>query len=218
VKRAIEIATLGCVIAGTAAAVILCVLLYDVDRLTVDSNFAVLSVATGAGHAVERAQATIAKVDGLADAARAALTNASATAIETRGLVRDARQELKSTMPLVNANLIHADLVLANMERASEHQDEVAKKTLAGLADIDKAAAQLQGTLASIQKVVDDPNLNSLASNLSATSRETARGTKAAADTLQDVRDQVHRYTHPRIATSIVDWALKIGRVLGSWF
>jgi hypothetical protein len=218
VKRALAITSVCCLLAGTAAAVIFCVLLYDVDRLVVDSNLAVLSVAVGAGHTMEEAQATIATVGGLADTARPALTAATRAVIEARGLVRDARKQLKSTMPLVNANLIHADLVLSNMERASEHQDEVAKTTLAGLADIDRAAVQLQSSLTSIQRVVDDPNAQTLVANLNVTSQETARATKAAADALQDVRDQVHKYTHPKIATSVADWALKIGRVLGSWF
>src|SRR5579864_4140016 len=126
VKRVLHIASLACLLTATAAAAIFCLLLYDADRLLVDSNNIALSLAVSAQRTLQDARATLSTVGGLAIAARSTFTSASAAATEARGLVRDARGQLKSTMPLVNANLIHADLVLSNMERASEHQDEVA--------------------------------------------------------------------------------------------
>src|SRR5260370_21861859 len=79
VKRALEITALCCLLAGTTAAAIFCVLLYDADRLVVDSNLAVLSVAVGAPPPTGPAHAPRAATPGIAHSARPTLTAAATT-------------------------------------------------------------------------------------------------------------------------------------------
>lgn len=134
----------------------------DADAQIVTANASAVLVQT---HKTE------VDVDGVILAARPKLLatlDASQKATEN---ARDLIAQIKrDTMPLVNANLIHSDLVLGNAERAAEHQDEASRKTLAVLDNLDSLTAHADA-------VVANPAIPRTLDNLD-------RGTQRGADAL----------------------------------
>lgn len=171
---------------------------------------------------------------------RALETQTAATLATTQTAVRD-------TSSMVNANLIHLDLILGRAERVSRSQEAywnmLALKTSLMLDHADKAIVDLNTnenaltvegliTLQEAQKSVvflnqtiqhtdatwNDPQIKQILANINGGTAHLAATSAHLEATAKDVREEVHKITHPRVVTRVATWTLRVIHAIGSWF
>jgi cytochrome c556 len=190
----------------------------------------------------------------LANRAYYVLDDVEKTSAQARETLAQAKETLvtvdksvSDTSRMVNANLIHADLILGRAERVSRRQeaywDMMALKSARLLDNANKVVVDLDAnqnaitteSVASLKELqrsivllgeaaqhtdqsINGPEIKQILGNVNAGTAQLAASAAHVEATTKDVQDQVHSITHPKIATKIATWTLRVVHAVGSWF
>jgi hypothetical protein len=156
-------------------------------------------------------------------------------------------KSVSDTSRMVNANLIHADLILGRAERVSRRQEAywdmmalksarlldnankvvvdldanqnaITTESVASLKELQRSVVLLGETAQHTDQTINGPEIKQILGNVNAGTAQLATSAAHVEATTKDVQDQVHSITHPKIATKIATWTLRIVHAVGSWF
>jgi hypothetical protein len=190
----------------------------------------------------------------LANRAYYVLDDISKAAQQARETLAQARETMvtvdksvSDTSRMVNANLIHADLILGRAERVSRRQEAywdmmalksarlldnankvvvdidanqnaISSESVASLKELQRSIVLLGETAQHTDQTINGPEIKQILGNVNAGTAQLATSAAHVEATTKDVQDQVHSITHPKIATKIASWTLRVVHALGSWF
>jgi hypothetical protein len=156
-------------------------------------------------------------------------------------------RSVSDTSRMVNANLIHADLILGRAERVSRRQEAywdmmalksarlldnankvvidldanqnaISAESVASLKELQRSIVLLGETAQHTDQTINGPEIKQILGNVNAGTAQLATSAAHVEATTKDVQDQVHKITHPKIITSIANWTLRVVHAVGSWF
>jgi hypothetical protein len=156
-------------------------------------------------------------------------------------------KSVSDTSRMVNANLIHADLILGRAERVSRRQEAywdmmalksarlldnankvvvdldanqnaITSESVASLKELQRSLVLLGETAQHTDQTINGPEIKQILGNVNAGTAQLATSAAHVEATTKDVQDQVHSITHPKIATKIATWTLRVVHAVGSWF
>jgi hypothetical protein len=156
-------------------------------------------------------------------------------------------RSVSDTSRMVNANLIHADLILGRAERVSRRQEAywdmmalksarlldnankvvvdldanqnaITAESVAALKELNHSIVLLGETAQHTDQTINGPEIKQILGNVNAGTAQLATSAAHVEATAKDVQDQVHKITHPKIITSIANWTLRVVHAVGSWF
>jgi hypothetical protein len=156
-------------------------------------------------------------------------------------------KSVSDTSRMVNANLIHADLILGRAERVSRRQEAywdmmalksarlldnankvvvdldanqnaISSESVASLKELQRSIVLLGETAQHTDQTINGPEIKQILGNVNAGTAQLATSAAHVEATTKDVQDQVHSITHPKIATKIATWTLRVVHAVGSWF
>lgn len=166
---------------------------------------------------------------------------------QTTATLNTTQTAVRDTSSMLNANLIHLDLILGRAERVSRSQEaywntlSTQTSALLGhadrvLVDLDKnqnvlaieGVKTLQETQRSVvflgqtiqhtDATLNGPEIKQILSNVNGGTASLAASSAHIEAATKDVQEEVHHITHPRVITKIATWTLRIVHALGSWF
>jgi hypothetical protein len=156
-------------------------------------------------------------------------------------------KSVSDTSRMVNANLIHADLILGRAERVSRRQEAywdmmalksarlldnankvvvdldtnqnaISSESVASLKELQRSIVLLGETAQHTDQTINGPEIKQILGNVNAGTARLATSAAHVEATTKDVQEQVHSITHPRALTKVANWTLKIVHALGGWF
>jgi hypothetical protein len=156
-------------------------------------------------------------------------------------------KSVSDTSRMVNVNLIHADLILGRAERVSRRQEAywdmmalksarlldnankvvvdldtnqnaITSASVASLKELQRSIVLLGETAQHTDQTINGPEIKQILGNVNAGTAQLATSAAHVEATTKDVQDQVHKITHPKLITSIANWALRVVHAVGSWF
>jgi hypothetical protein len=190
----------------------------------------------------------------LANRAYYVLDDVEKTSAQARETLAQAKETLvtvdksvSDTSRMVNANLIHADLILGRAERVSRRQEAywdmmalksarlldnankvvvdldanqnaITAESVASLKELQRSIVLLGETAQHTDQSINGPEIKQILGNVNAGTAQLAASAAHVEATTKDVQDQVHSITHPKIATKIATWTLRVVHAVGSWF
>jgi hypothetical protein len=156
-------------------------------------------------------------------------------------------KSVSDTSRMVNANLIHADLILGRAERVSRRQEAywdmmalksarlldnankvvvdldanqnaITSESVASLKELQRSIVLLGETAQHTDQTINGPEIKQILGNVNAGTAQLATSAAHVEATTKDVQDQVHKITHPKLITSIANWTLRVVHAVGAWF
>jgi hypothetical protein len=156
-------------------------------------------------------------------------------------------KSVSDTSRMVNANLIHADLILGRAERVSRRQEAywdmmalksarlldnankvvvdldanqnaITAESVASLKELQRSIVLLGETAQHTDQTINGPEIKQILGNVNAGTAQLATSSAHVEATTKDVQEQVHSITHPKIATKIASWTLRVVHAIGAWF
>jgi hypothetical protein len=156
-------------------------------------------------------------------------------------------KSVSDTSRMVNANLIHADLILGRAERVSRRQEAywdmmalksarlldnankvvvdldanqnaITTESVASLQELQRSIVLLGETAQHTDQTINGPEIKQILGNVNAGTAQLATSAAHVEATTKDVQEQVHKITHPKLITSIANWTLRVVHAVGSWF
>jgi hypothetical protein len=156
-------------------------------------------------------------------------------------------KSVSDTSRMVNANLIHADLILGRAERVSRRQEAywdmmalksarlldnankvvvdldanqnaITSESVASLKELQRSIVLLGETAQHTDQTINGPEIKQILGNVNAGTAQLATSAAHVEATTKDVQEQVHKITHPKLITSIANWTLRVVHAVGSWF
>jgi hypothetical protein len=156
-------------------------------------------------------------------------------------------KSVSDTSRMVNANLIHADLILGRAERVSRRQEAywdmmalksarlldnankvvvdldanqnaITSESVASLKELQRSIVLLGETAQHTDQTINGPEIKQILGNVNAGTAQLATSAAHVEATTKDVQDQVHKFTHPKLITSIANWTLRVVHAVGAWF
>jgi hypothetical protein len=156
-------------------------------------------------------------------------------------------KSVADTSHMVNANLIHADLILGRAERVSRRQEAywdmmalksarlldnankvvvdldanqnaITAESVASLKELQRSIVLLGETTQHTDQTINGPEIKQILGNVNAGTAQLATSAAHVEATTKDVQDQVHKITHPKLITSIANWTLRVVHAVGAWF
>jgi hypothetical protein len=156
-------------------------------------------------------------------------------------------KSVSDTSRMVNANLIHADLILGRAERVSRRQEAywdmmalksarlldnankvvvdvdanqnaITAESVAALKQLNQSIVLLGETAQHTDQTINGPEIKQILGNVNAGTAQLATSAAHVEATTKDVQDQVHKITHPKLITSIANWTLRVVHAVGAWF
>jgi hypothetical protein len=151
------------------------------------------------------------------------------------------------TSHMLNALLIHADLIVGRAERTSRtqeaywdmmalksarlldnankvvvdldaNQNAISSASVASLKELQRSIVLLGETAQHTDQTINGPEIKQILGNVNAGTAQLATSAAHVEATTKDVQDQVHKITHPKLITSIANWTLRVGHAVGAWF
>jgi hypothetical protein len=190
----------------------------------------------------------------LANRAYYVLDDVEKTSAQARETLAQAKETLvtvdksvSDTSRMVNANLIHADLILGRAERVSRRQEAywdmmalksarlldnankvvvdldanqnaITAESVASLKELQRSIVLLGETAQHTDQSINGPEIKQILGNVNAGTAQLAASAAHVEATTKDVQDQVHSITHPKLITSIANWTLRVVHAVGAWF
>jgi hypothetical protein len=156
-------------------------------------------------------------------------------------------KSVSDTSRMVNANLIHADLILGRTERATRsqeaywdmmalksarlldnankvvvdldaNQNAISSESVASLKELQRSIVLLGETAQHTDQTINGPEIKQILGNVNAGTAQLATSAAHVEATTKDVQDQVHSITHPKILTKVANWTLRVVHAVGAWF
>jgi uncharacterized protein YoxC len=118
---------------------------------------------------------------------------------------------------LVSANTA-TETLSENQNKLTDQAVTVLKTTDTTISHVDVVLGQANNDLAQLEvtekhldALIQSPDITQTLKNVDATTASTAR-------TMNDIEDEVHTITHPRLIVSIANWTLKVVHSVGGMF
>jgi hypothetical protein len=156
-------------------------------------------------------------------------------------------KSVSDTSRMVNANLIHADLILGRAERVSRRQEAywdmmalksarlldnankvvvdldtnqnaITAESVASLKELQRSIVLLGETAQHTDQTINGPEIKATLKNVQEGTAQLAITSAHIEGATKDVQEQVHSITHPRVLTKAANWTLKIIHAVGGWF
>jgi hypothetical protein len=166
---------------------------------------------------------------------------------ESRGAIAESTKAISDTSKMVNANLIHLDLILGRAERVSRsqeaywemmalksarlldnankvvvdldaNQNAITGESVASLRELQKSIVLLGETAQHTDQTLNGKEIQQILSNVDKGTASLASSSAHVDAATRDVAEQVHSITHPRLITKIASWTLRVVHAVGSWF
>jgi hypothetical protein len=183
----------------------------------------------------------------LANQAYYALEDFRKTEAQATETLRTIDRSVADTSHMLNANLIHADLILGRAERVSRRQEAywdmmalksarlldnankvvvdldanqnaISSESVASLKELQRSIVLLGETAQHTDQTINGPEIKATLKNVQEGTAQLAITAAHIEGATKDVQEQVHSITHPKIATKIATWTLRVVHAVGSWF
>jgi hypothetical protein len=172
---------------------------------------------------------------------------ASETLAQAKETLVTVDKSVSDTSRMLNANLIHADLILGRAERVSRRQEAywdmmalksarlldnankvvvdldanqnaITGESVASLKELQRSLVLLGETAQHTDQTINGPEIKATLKNVQEGTAKLAQSAAHIEGATGDVQEQVHKFTHPKIVTSIATWTLRVVHAVGSWF
>jgi hypothetical protein len=183
----------------------------------------------------------------LANRAYYVLDDVEKTSAQARETLATVDKSVSDTSRLLNANLIHVDLILGRAERVSRRQEAywdmmalksarlldnankvvvdldtnqnaITAESVASLKELQRSIVLLGETAQHTDQTINGPEIKATLKNVQEGTAQLAITSAHIEGATKDVQEQVHKITHPKILNSIATWTLRVVHAVGAWF
>jgi hypothetical protein len=172
---------------------------------------------------------------------------ATETLAQAKGTLATVDKSVSDTSRMLNANLIHADLILGRAERVSRRQEAywdmmalksarlldnankvvvdldtnqnaITAESVASLKELQRSIVLLGETAQHTDQTINGPEIKATLKNVQEGTAQLAQSSAHIEGATKDIQEQVHSITHPKALTKVATWTLRIVHAVGSWF
>jgi hypothetical protein len=183
----------------------------------------------------------------LANQAYYVLEDFRKTEAQATQTMQAAEKSIQDTSSMVNANLIHLDLILGDAARVSSQQEAywqmmshksallldnantalinldssetaISTQAIQTLQETQNSIFMLGQTVQHTDTTINGPEIKQILSNVDKGTASLASSSAHVDAATKDVAEQVHSITHPKLITKVATWALRVVHAIGSWF